>query len=848
MQKIRNNLLKIFLVFCFFVSPLIFLTDFTRNPYILQNVILVFSALAALFLLLLEVYKQKNFYFSFADFAFLIFAGFALLSLIINALTSANAAVFFNEFLRRGDILITNMLCGYFLARLIFNKQTSYTAPHKQEETNYKAGFLLLLWGLLWLPFDYFRMKGLFDIYALLMWCSGCYIALKILKEINIKNILDLMLPVCALACAYGICQNLDFDFLWPLDISKEFGKRSISTFGNPNFLSAFILLAGPFGLINLLKAKTKFEKFYYFFICLLYTTALTLTQARSSWLGAVLALIVLFCFKDFRNLIKQNKKIFISFALISCSLFLLWPKGDGGKYQSLVLQRSVQDSFIKSADLTLAVKVESINQSYHQRLLMWACGIDNFKQKPLLGWGWGSWQMSFASCQGKILKKYPALSDLKTQANSAHNIFIETLAQSGILGFCAYLVFLVLLLLSFKKYYARQTGPSNKLFAVTILSSVLAFLADNMLNITAFITVLSFAFYFFAGVLASLDVKNKKISKNFILICLILTAVFFVFFNYQNYKNTRSSVYSFKAYKEVSKHKYYPAKNLLDKAISLSANSAEDYYLQLHTLLQINDFNGLENLLKKSLKYFPYFYEFNYHRAALEERKGNFKDAFKYLKQTLNLYPYYEPALKAFLNLLYTDGSLRTLEQAKFIEGFSLPLSYRNAYNVLLAKIYFENGNYQKAKDILLQELALNKFDITVQENLNMVNKKLGIKEDLLLKEAQNLTALRRQVLSSNQVSAALFKQLKEQAKSGDLDGQMLLAQAYFKNKEYAKSREILKNLYANYPNSLPLNFAYASLEEEQGNTSEAKKYLQAVLSLDKNNELALRRLENLK
>lgn len=851
-EKTLNVLSKTFLLFCFFVSPLIFLTDFSRSPYIVQNAFLVLGAFGALFVFILYAVLKKadSFAVSKADIALLIFIFIALVSVAINYFISPTPQALLNEFFRRGHPLITNMFCAYFLARFICNgiclKESSEPAEDTEKD-NYKIGFLILIWGCFWLPFSYFRMKGLFDFYGILMWAGGIYIAGRFITKITAKNIFDVLLAVGALSCAYGICQNLGFEFLWPFDISKDFGSRSISTFGNPNFLSSFVLLVLPLGFIYFLSAKEKFAKVYYFLLCLLYIICLALTQTRSSWLGALLAGIILLSSKTFRNLVLQNKRSFILLLIISAALFFLWPSEQKEGYKSLVLERTRQESIISPSDLTLAVKEDALNQSYHQRLMMWTCGVDNFKQKPWLGWGWGSWQLSFAPCQGKLLNKYPALSVLKTQANAAHNIFVETLTQSGIIGLLCFCAFLFFVLWGFRACKIKEKETAKKLFYLALLASFIAFLTDNLLNITSQITVLAFMFYFSIGVLASLSTKKVKIRKIYFVICLVALGILLMFFNIKNYKDLLSNYYSFKAYKEVLANRNYPAAALLDKALKLSDYNAEDYYLQVSVLVNLKDYSNLNSVLDKSLKLFPYFYEFYFRKAALTEVEGKTQEALSYVKKTLSLYPAYEPALGGFLNLLTSNADLRTLENARFIETMQISLSFSSASNFLLAQIYFEHGLYGKAREILLRELSSNVFNETAQKRLGEVNKKLLIKEDTVLQQAEELTALRKEIISAAKINSSLMERLKKAAQSQDLEAQMLLAQAYFKNNNLSASREILENLYKTYEDFLPLNFALASLEEAAKNKEQAKKYLQHILLKDSNNQLALRRLQSL-
>ena len=847
MQKVLDFLLKIFIIACVFLSPLFFFMDFTQNPFLIQNFILVVASFGALFIVSFQLYKQQNpsFLYSKADLGVLIFIGIAIISLGVNTLTSSTPQALLNEFWRRGHMLLTGLFSGSFLMRLILNK-VSYEQKenHPQTKDNYKLGFLLLSWGLLWLPFGYFRMQGIIDIYGLLVWVCGFYIALKILKEISAKNILDILLAVCALACAYGICQNLGLEFLWNVKIGDEFGSRSISTLGNPNFLSAFILFALPFAVIYFLRAKEKLAQFYYCLLCVLFAICMALTQTRSSWIGAFCAVIILLCSKNFRELLLKNKTKFILLVISAGSLFFFWPQYNTEGYKSLVLQRATTESSLKSGKWALNVEEQDINQSYHQRLMMWTCGVENLKEKPFLGWGWGSWQLTFAPCQGRILLKYPALKGLKTQANAAHNIFVETASQSGLIGLFAYLFLLFLVFAGFKKYYKSQTDIDNKLFYLALFASLVAFLADNFFNITLQVPVLCFIFYFNLGILASLEVNKATLQKSKVFLWLILVAFLFIFFGVKNFKNLLSASYNFKAHKQ---RNMYQMKNLFEKGYQLSTEYPEDTFALIRTCLNIGDFDRMAVLLNEAITYYPYYYEFYYNKAALEFSRGRAKEAFSYVKKTLELYPVYDLAFNLVLDLLNKNPELRTLDNVRFLEGFPIPLSFQNAYQLLFARIYFKHGNYQKAREILLKELSKNQFDENVQQELSVVNEKLGIKEDLVLQKAKKLTALRKQVISSEKINKNLFEEIKKAAREDELEGQMLLAQAYFKIKDYSSSREILQELYKKYSDFLPLNFALASLEEASANKAEAEKYLKVILLKDSKNQLALRRLQAL-
>ncbi len=850
MTKTTNILLKIF-IFCFlFVSQLIFFTDFSRDPFAIQRVVSVIAIGGALTILLWQFKGTKNagFYFSKADIALSAFVVIALVSLIINCFCSPNNLALLNNFLRKDFTLITGILGGYFLARLLCQKSDFFDT--EKNTANYKYGFLFLLWELLWIPFNYFKMPGLFDIYGLLMWGAAFYLGLKILKQITLKNILDILLITATLASAYALCQGFGYDLFNKSDFSKDLALITSSTFGNPNLLSSFLLMALPFSIIFYLSSQDKGEKVYYFIINLICLTSLIISQARSSWIGAVFVLAVLMASNPFRNLLMKNKtKIALLLVGIFC-IFLLYPhKTDSINKIADIKYSAKQGLFSNPQNLTLAAEEQALNASYHQRLMAWSCGINDIKKRPFLGWGWGAWQLRYAICQGELFNKYPALVSLKVQSNSAHNIFVETLTQSGFLGLITYLIFLVLVCSVCIRYYHTQKDISKKFLVLAAGGACVGFLTDNMLNISFQIQVICAVFYFFTGIIVSLHDKNVKIkiSKSALTLFAVLGAFTFLYFSFIQTKILLASHYSLEGYFATKAKNYEQARKMFDKSISLFAENPETHFIYIKVLEILKDYSRMYVISLETLNYFPEYYEFYNIYGNLEARFNRPSEALSNLKISLSLNPYFKESFNLVLYLFIQFKELRTLENAHYIEGLKIPLAFRNAFSSLLWQIYFEQEDYEKARSILLEELARNKFDKNIQNKLALTNEKLNLKEDFILQEAQSLTELRNKIIKAKEIKPSLLKTIKEAASEGDFEAQMLLAQAYFRQKDFQNCRQILGNLYKNNSGNLSLNFAFASLEEAAGNKEEAKKYLQAVLVQDKENALALRRLKAL-
>jgi len=94
-----------------------------------------------------------------------------------------------------------------------------------------------------------------------------------------------------ALASCYGVLQYFGVELVWPR-LLNPYGNRSVSTFGNPNFISSYLVMLLPFALAYLMSAEKTAHRLLYGFIFLSYAAMLMASLTRSSWGGAAAALL----------------------------------------------------------------------------------------------------------------------------------------------------------------------------------------------------------------------------------------------------------------------------------------------------------------------------------------------------------------------------------------------------------------------------------------------------------------------------------------------------------------------------------------------------------------------------
>ncbi len=176
---------------------------------------------------------------------------------------------------------------------------------------------------------------------------------------------------------------------------------RVMATYGNPIFFAAF-LLPTIFISIDLFSSEKKFKALYLVGMAL-QLTALYFTQTRAAWLALIGAGTLGFVFRAGRK--------------IPAYVWLLGIVGGG----------------------LFFLKTQAMWQRDQGHLLIWRDTYRMWKDHPVAGVGLGAFHTNFQSYAQQDLKsKWP---EGKFIVNEAHNEYLQTFAETGIIGLLAFLV-----------------------------------------------------------------------------------------------------------------------------------------------------------------------------------------------------------------------------------------------------------------------------------------------------------------------------------------------------------------------------------------------------------------------
>jgi O-antigen ligase len=215
---------------------------------------------------------------------------------------------------------------------------------------------------------------------------------------------------------------------------------RAVGTFGHPVALGAYLAVAAPYALRGALAARGRSALVGWSCALVCVGAGLAAAGGRSAWVGAALG----------------------------CSL-VLWL--DGRPWARRATAAAL--ALAAAGALALSARLTAAGQRTGGRLAAWAIAWEAFSERPLAGWGPGTFSPIYRRERGEALaaSESPAVS-----FPHAHNDWLEVLAGAGLLGASAY-----------AWLHVRAAGAAGRVWGpagAAGLGGALALLAQSKLNL----------------------------------------------------------------------------------------------------------------------------------------------------------------------------------------------------------------------------------------------------------------------------------------------------------------------------------------------------------------------------
>jgi O-antigen ligase len=230
--------------------------------------------------------------------------------------------------------------------------------------------------------------------------------------------------------------------------------------------------------------------------------TGIVFSYSRAAWISVAAAIVV------YLLVIFRIRFYWVMFTLIiAIGLFFTF------RYQFLdKLEKNKQDSstdFIKHVESISNISSDASNL---ERINRWAAAIRLFSERPIFGWGPGTYQFVYAPFQRS--KEKTIISTNYGDMGNAHSEYIGPLSESGIMGLLTFLGIVSTVIYTGLRVYRRAKDKEVRLISLLLMLGLITYYIHGFMNNFLDTDKASVPFWGFTAIIVAMDLYhsgNKK-------------------------------------------------------------------------------------------------------------------------------------------------------------------------------------------------------------------------------------------------------------------------------------------------------------------------------------------------
>lgn len=238
-------------------------------------------------------------------------------------------------------------------------------------------------------------------------------------------------------------------------------------------------------------------------FFLLIFTAGLFFSYTRAAWLSIILAAVVWVIY-----LLRIRWYTVLTMAILAISVLFY--------YQSdiLIALESGKHKNIKNKNFEQ--RVQSITNvttdaSNTERFNRWSSALRMFNEKPIVGWGPGTYQFQYAPFQ--ISSEKTIISTNFGDVGNAHSEYLGPLAETGIIGLLSVLAVIITTLLTAGRIIYTSENKKIRAFTMVIILGLITYFIHGTLNDFLDTDKACAPFWGFTAMLVMIDIYERKVN-----------------------------------------------------------------------------------------------------------------------------------------------------------------------------------------------------------------------------------------------------------------------------------------------------------------------------------------------
>ncbi len=263
--------------------------------------------------------------------------------------------------------------------------------------------------------------------------------------------------------------------------------------------VALFVPLSFVFVIGNKKLTPNVYWRAFSIFIFVVLVLGLIFSYSRAAW-ASVLAAIAVFIAAKMKI---KLKTILIGLGVAGVFVLIFWSSILG------MLQKNDQDSSGNMVEHMTSITNISTDDSNVERLNRWACALGMFEDRPIVGWGPGTYKFIYSGYQ----KSYN-LTQISTDAGdlgSTHSEYLKPLSEQGVFGtISVLLVFLTTVVIGLRVYNKAEDKAVSDL-ALFLVMSLVTYYTHGVFNNFLETEKLAVPFWGLTAMIVALDIYYPK-------------------------------------------------------------------------------------------------------------------------------------------------------------------------------------------------------------------------------------------------------------------------------------------------------------------------------------------------
>jgi len=238
------------------------------------------------------------------------------------------------------------------------------------------------------------------------------------------------------------------------------------------------------------------------FAVLVVFITGTVLSYTRAAWVSLVVAGGVFVLMK-----LRIDFKLLMILGVVAGTMFFL-------NYDNMMmaLQKNEQDSSDDFTEHVQSISNISSDASNLERLNRWNCAMRMFMDRPVFGFGPGTYQFQYAVYQ--YYSERTIISTNFGDGGNAHSEYLGPLSESGLFGFLSFTILVIVVMYKGITLYYKLEDPEMKNILMGVLLGLVTYVTHGVLNNYLDTDKASVPFWGFIAIIVAIEIYHNKPQK----------------------------------------------------------------------------------------------------------------------------------------------------------------------------------------------------------------------------------------------------------------------------------------------------------------------------------------------